>query len=95
MSARGYLDSRQMAGAFQLLRSNDLVWSRAVRSYLIGEREYPNDLMAWNADGTRMPARMRSEYLCRLFLDNQLWIASCAVAVLIARGRAATMPAQC
>ncbi len=61
-----------MAGAFQLLRSNDLIWSRAVRSYLIGEREHPNDLMAWNADGTRMPARMHSEYLRRLFLDNQL-----------------------
>jgi polyhydroxyalkanoate synthase subunit PhaC len=72
MSAQGYLDSRQMAGAFQLLRSNDLVWSRAVRSYLIGEREHPNDLMAWNADGTRMPARMHSDYLRRLFLDNQL-----------------------
>ncbi len=72
MTAQGYLDSRQMAGAFQLLRSNDLIWSRAVRNYLLGERELPNDLMAWNADGTRMPARMHREYLHRLFLDNDL-----------------------
>jgi polyhydroxyalkanoate synthase len=72
MRAQGYLDSGQMAGAFQLLRSNDLIWSRIVRSYLMGEREHPNDLMAWNADGTRLPARMQGEYLRRLFLENQL-----------------------
>jgi len=72
MSTQGYLDSRQMAGAFQMLRSNDLVWSRAIRSYLLGVREHPNDLMAWNADGTRMPARMHEEYLRRLFLNNDL-----------------------
>ncbi len=69
---QGYLDSRQMAGAFGMLRSNDLIWSRAIRQYLLGEREHPSDLMAWNADGTRMPARMHSEYLHRLFLDNEL-----------------------
>ncbi len=72
MTAQGYLDSRQMAGAFQLLRSNDLIWSRAVRNYLLGQREHPSDLMAWNADGTRMPARMHTEYLHRLFLNNDL-----------------------
>ncbi len=72
MAAQGFLDSRQMAGAFQLLRSNDLIWSRAVRGYLLGEREHPSDLMAWNADGTRMPARMHGEYLRRMFLDNDL-----------------------
>ncbi len=72
MGVQGYLDSRQMAGAFQLLRSNDLVWSRMVKTYLVGKRDHPNDLMAWNADGTRMPARMHGEYLHRLFLDNQL-----------------------
>jgi polyhydroxyalkanoate synthase len=72
MRAQGYLDSRQMLGAFQMLRSNDLVWSRAIKSYLLGQRELPNDLMAWNADGTRMPARMHAEYLHRMFLDNDL-----------------------
>ena len=72
MAAEGYLDARQMAGAFQLLRSNDLIWSAMVRDYLMGERRPMIDLMAWNADATRMPARMHSEYLRRLFLNNDL-----------------------
>ena len=72
MWSRGYLDSRQMGGAFQLLRSNDLVWSRILSEYLMGEREPMNDLMAWNADGTRMPYAMHSQYLRRLFLGDEL-----------------------
>ncbi len=70
---QGYLDSRQMAGAFQLLRSNDLIWSRVVHEYLMGQRAPMSDLLAWNADPTRMPYRMQSEYLRRLFLDNDLF----------------------
>jgi polyhydroxyalkanoate synthase len=72
MWQQGYLDARQMAGAFQLLRSNDLIWSKWVRNYLMGEREPMFDLAAWNADTTRMPYRMHSEYLRKLFLDNDL-----------------------
>jgi len=72
MWSQGFLDSRQMAGTFQLLRSNDLIWSRVVRTYLLGEREPMTDLNAWNADATRMPYRQHSEYLRRLFLDNDL-----------------------
>jgi polyhydroxyalkanoate synthase len=72
MASRGYLDSRQMAGAFQLLRSNDLIWSAMVQEVLLGERAPMFDLMAWNADATRMPARMHSEYLRSLFLNDDL-----------------------
>ena len=72
MFDRGYLSAGQMAGAFELLRSNDLFWSRLVREYLMGERRPMSDLMAWNADATRMPYRMHSEYLRRLYLDNDL-----------------------
>ena len=72
MWSRGYLDSSQMGGAFQILRSNDLIWSRVLNEYLMGEREPMNDLMAWNADGTRMPYAMHSQYLRRLFLDDDL-----------------------
>jgi polyhydroxyalkanoate synthase len=72
MQTQGFLSSEQMGGAFQMLRSNDLVWSHAIRDYLLGEHETPNDLMAWDADGTRMPARMHIEYLRSLFLDNDL-----------------------
>jgi polyhydroxyalkanoate synthase len=72
MRSQGYLDARQMAGAFQLLRSNDLIWSRMVGRYLMGGRAPMNDLMAWNLDTTRMPYRMHSEYLRHLFLNNDL-----------------------
>jgi len=69
---QGYLDTKQMAGAFQLLRSNDLIWSKMVHDYLMGERTPMIDLMAWNADATRMPYRMHCEYLRELFLENKL-----------------------
>ena len=72
MGEQGYLDTHQMAGAFQMLHSNDLVWSRVIRNYLMGDRQPMIDLMAWNADATRLPARMHSEYLRQLFLDNDL-----------------------
>ena len=72
MWSSGFLDSSQMGGAFQLLRSNDLIWSRVLKTYLMGERETLNDLMAWNADGTRMPYTMHSQYLRWLFLRDAL-----------------------
>ncbi|MCX8225403.1 MAG: alpha/beta fold hydrolase [Sulfitobacter sp.] len=72
MATRGYLKADKMSGAFQLLRSNDLIWSRVIRHYLLGERTHSNPLLAWNADATRMPARMHSEYLRHLFLKNEL-----------------------
>src|ERR1035438_6568881 len=63
MWEQGGLNAPEMAGTFQMLRSNDLIWSRLVHEYLLGEREPMSDLMAWNADATRMPYRMHSEYL--------------------------------
>lgn len=72
MWSQGFLDTRQMAGAFQLLRSNDLIWSRRLRHYLLDLPEQQTDLMSWNADATRMPYRMHSDYLRRLFLNNDL-----------------------
>lgn len=72
MWEKGYLDAKQMSGAFQLLRSNDLIWSRMVHDYLMGERAPLNDLMAWNFDTTRMPYKMHSQYLRKLFLNNEL-----------------------
>ena len=72
MWEQGYLDTRQMAGVFQLIRSTDLIWSYVVRDYLLGKREAMTDLMAWSADATRMPYRMHSDYLRKLFLNNDL-----------------------
>ncbi len=72
MARTGYLSGRQMAGSFQFLHSRDLVWSRNTRRYLLGQDEVGNDMMSWNADVTRLPERMHSEYLSSLFLDNAL-----------------------
>jgi polyhydroxyalkanoate synthase len=72
MQRTGVLKSEQMGAAFALLRSRDLLWTPAVDTYLRGKRASPNDLMAWNADGTRMPCRMHAEYLRQLYLNNAL-----------------------
>lgn len=68
----GYLDKSAMAGTFSMLKSQDLVWSKLVREYMLGEREAASELGAWSKDATRMPYRMHSEYLRHLFLDNDL-----------------------
>jgi polyhydroxyalkanoate synthase len=72
MHRKGVLESKQMGGAFVMLRAKDLFWQPMVNTYLKGKRDPMIDLMAWNADGTRMPWKMHSEYLYRLFLDNEL-----------------------
>ncbi len=72
MEEKGFLEGAQMAGAFTMLRSNDLVWSRLIHERMMGEQIAQNDMMVWNADTTRMPARMHSEYLRSLFLENRL-----------------------
>jgi polyhydroxyalkanoate synthase len=70
MWEHGYLDGKQMAGAFALINSNDLVWSRIIHTYLMGTRSPMSDMKAWNADATRMPYRMHSQYLRSLYLKN-------------------------
>jgi polyhydroxyalkanoate synthase len=72
MHQEGVLDSRQMGGAFQMLRPRDLIWQPMLQNYVKGERQPMIDLMAWNADGTRMPYKMHTEYLYRLYMDNEL-----------------------
>ncbi|PTQ11588.1 poly-beta-hydroxybutyrate polymerase [Sphingomonas oleivorans] len=72
MWQQGYLDSQQMVGAYQMLHSKDLIWSRLIREYLMGGREPMTDLMAWGADGARMPHAMHSTCLRALFLNNDL-----------------------
>ena len=72
MWEKGYLDRPQMARAFSAIRSEDLIYSRAVRRYYLGKEDIPTDLGVWVSDTTRMPARMHSEYLRGLFLENRL-----------------------
>ncbi len=70
MNERGYHDGREMAATFNLLRANDLIWSFYVRNYLLGKDPFPFDLLYWNADSTRLPARMHSTYLRTMYLEN-------------------------
>ena len=72
MNQRGYLEGSEMAGTFNLLRANDLVWSFVVNNYLLGKDPFPFDLLYWNADSTRMPARMHSFYLRNMYIKNLL-----------------------
>ncbi|CAB3830013.1 Poly(3-hydroxyalkanoate) polymerase subunit PhaC [Achromobacter insuavis] len=95
MAALGYFPAQQMSGAFQLLRSQQLVWSRMTSEYLLGQRRPMTDLQAWNADATRMPARMHGEYLRRLFLDNDLAAGRYPVEGRAVQLRDLTLPTFC
>ena len=72
MSKLGYLEGREMATTFNMLRANDLIWSFVVNNYLMGQEPFPFDLLYWNDDSTRMPARMHSFYLRRMYQQNDL-----------------------
>jgi polyhydroxyalkanoate synthase len=72
MNERGYLEGSEMAGTFNLLRANDLVWSFVINNYLMGKEPFPFDLLYWNSDSTRMPAAMHSFYLRNMYLANRL-----------------------
>jgi polyhydroxyalkanoate synthase len=72
MAERGFLEGSEMAGTFNMLRANDLIWSFVVNNYLMGKDPFPFDLLYWNSDSTRMPAAMHSFYLRNMYLDNKL-----------------------
>lgn len=72
MQERGYLEGNEMATTFNMLRSNDLIWSFVVNNYLMGKDPFPFDLLYWNSDSTRMPAKMHSFYLRKMYLENAL-----------------------
>ncbi len=72
MAERGYLEASEMMGIFTFMRSNDLVWNYAINNWLMGEDPQPFDILAWNADSTRMPANMHAFYLRSCYLGNEL-----------------------
>jgi polyhydroxyalkanoate synthase len=72
MSGRGYLEGKKMATAFNLLRSNDLIWPYVINNYLRGKEPPPFDLLYWNSDATRLPAANHSFYLRNCYLENRL-----------------------
>ncbi len=72
MNEKGYLDGSEMATTFTLLRANDLIWSFHVNNYLLGKDPAPFDLLYWNSDATRMPAKMHSFYLRNMYQKNLL-----------------------
>ncbi|WP_419904232.1 PHA/PHB synthase family protein [Kiloniella sp.] len=72
MTDQGYLDGSEMGTTFNMLRSNDLIWSFVVNNYMLGKTPFPFDLLYWNSDTTRMPAKMHSFYLRNMYLENKL-----------------------
>ena len=72
MNERGYLEGSEMANTFNMLRANDLIWSFVINNYLLGRDPFPFDLLHWNCDSTRMPAKMHSFYLRNMYMKNLL-----------------------
>src|SRR5574337_1126889 len=72
MNRRGFLEGSEMSTTFNMLRANDLIWSFVLNNYLLGNDPFPFDLLYWNSDSTRMPARMHSFYLRNMYQENLL-----------------------
>ncbi len=72
MQERGFLEGSEMANTFNMLRANDLIWSFVINNYLLGRDPFPFDLLHWNCDSTRMPAKMHSFYLRNMYMGNKL-----------------------
>jgi hypothetical protein len=89
MFERGYLEGSEMAGTFNMLRSNDLIWSFVVNNYLLGKEPFPFDLLYWNSDSTRMPYKMHSFYLRNMYLGT-----TCSASRAASPSRHADRPLQ-
>ena len=87
MAERGYLEGKKMANAFNMLRSNDLIWPYVISNYLKGKQPYPFDLLYWNSDSTRMPAANHSFYLRNCYLENKLSKGQMVIDNVTARSR--------
>lgn len=72
VNSQGYLNGRELATSFNMLRSNDLIWSYVVNNYLKGQTPPPFDILYWNSDSTNLPANMYSFYLNKMYLENKL-----------------------
>ncbi|MEQ8664311.1 MAG: class I poly(R)-hydroxyalkanoic acid synthase [Rhodospirillales bacterium] len=72
MNERGFLEGREMAQTFNMMRANDLIWSFVINNYLLGKEPFPFDLLYWNGDSTRMPCAMHSFYLRKMYIENKL-----------------------
>ncbi|MBV8047988.1 MAG: alpha/beta fold hydrolase [Paludibacterium sp.] len=72
MEQRGYLDGKDMAGSFRMLRANSLIWNYWINNYLLGETPRAFDILYWNMDTTRMPQQMHSFYLREFYYHNNL-----------------------
>ncbi|MBW3616116.1 MAG: alpha/beta fold hydrolase, partial [Actinobacteria bacterium] len=72
MDATGYLDASAMAGTFDVLRANDLIWNYVSRNWLLGESPPAFDILTWNADATRLPKALHAFYLRACYVENQL-----------------------
>jgi polyhydroxyalkanoate synthase len=92
MKEKGYLEASRMANAFNLLRSNDLVWPYVVNNYLRGKKPFPFDILYWNSDATRMPAANHSFYLRNCYLDNRLTNGKMEIAGITLDLKKVTMP---
>jgi polyhydroxyalkanoate synthase len=92
MKEQGYLEASRMANAFNLLRSNDLIWPYVVNNYLRGKKPFPFDILYWNSDATRMPAANHSFYLRNCYLDNRLTKGEMEIAGVTLDLRKVTIP---
>jgi polyhydroxyalkanoate synthase subunit PhaC len=92
MAERGYLEGRKMANAFNLMRSNDLIWPYVINNYLKGKSPFPFDLLYWNSDATRLPAANHSFYLRNCYFENKLTKGEMEVAGIRLNLRKVTVP---